>query len=945
MDKQDNNAPDYKSTLNLPRTDFPMKANLPGREPEWLKRWADEDLYGKIRKARAGKPRYILQDGPPYANGDIHLGHAVNKVLKDVVLKSRSMAGFDAPYVPGWDCHGLPIELQVEKKVGKAGQKVDAKAFRAACREYAKEQVSRQREDFKRLGILGSWDEPYLTMNFQYEADQLRALSEVIRRGYLYKGLKPVYWCLDCGSALAEAEVEYEDKTSPAIDVRFPVVDAVAFNKALGSQGGTGPLAVAIWTTTPWTLPANQAVALGAEIPYALIEFEKDIGTERVLVAEPLADALIKRWAAPGYKVVGRALGKDLEGLRVKHPFYEREVPLVLGEHVTLDAGTGAVHTAPGHGIEDFGLGIQYKLKIDNPVDGHGVYLPNTPIFAGEHVFKANDHIVQVLRDHGMLLHHEPFRHSYPHCWRHKTPVIFRATPQWFIGMDQNGLRAKAMQEIKAVKWIPDWGQNRIEAMVGNRPDWCISRQRTWGVPIALFVHKVTGELHPRTAELLETVAKGVEQEGVDFWFSREAKDFLGPEAGDYDKVKDILDVWFDSGVVHYCVGEKRLGIGEKDRADIYLEGSDQHRGWFQSSLLTSVAIRDKAPYKDVLTHGFTVDEQGRKMSKSIGNIIVPQKVIGSLGADVLRLWVASTDYSGELTVSDNILKHNAEAYRKMRNTTRYLLANLYDFDPAANALPPAKMLALDLWLVERARQLQAEIQQAYLDYQFHLIYQKLYSFCVVDLSSFYLDVIKDREYTTQADSVARRSCQTALHQVAEAMVRWLAPILSFTAEEIWHFLPGKREESVFLTTWYTLPEGGKTDMGLWLRVLSVREAVRKELEKLRVEGKIGSSLDAEVDLYCAPELAKALSGLGEELRFALITSYARVHGEDKKPADAVADPEVPGLWVNATASEHTKCVRCWHHRADVGQDKNHPELCARCVSNVTGSGEVRKYA
>jgi isoleucyl-tRNA synthetase len=945
MDNKTDDIPDYKSTLNLPRTDFPMKANLPGREPEWLKRWAETDLYGQIRKARAGKPRYILQDGPPYANGDIHLGHAVNKVLKDIVVKSHTLDGFDSPYVPGWDCHGLPIELQVEKKVGKAGQKVDAKTFRAACREYAKEQISRQREDFKRLGILGAWDEPYLTMNFQFEADQLRALSEVIKHGHLYKGLKPVYWCLDCASALAEAEVEYEDKTSPAIDVRFPVVDAEAFGKALGSKGGSGPISVAIWTTTPWTLPANQAVALGAELPYALLQFEKDVGQERVLVAEPLADAVAERWGLSGYEIVGRALGKDLEGFKVKHPFYDRVVPLVLGEHVTLDAGTGAVHTAPAHGVEDFGLGIQYKLKIDNPVDGNGVYLPNTPIFAGEHVFKANDHVVQVLRDHGMLLHHEPFRHSYPHCWRHKSPVIFRATPQWFIGMDQNGLRQAAMEEIKKVKWIPDWGQNRIEAMVGNRPDWCISRQRTWGVPIALFVHKQSGELHPRTAELLETVAKGVEQEGVDFWFSREEQDFLGDEAKDYDKVKDILDVWFDSGVVHYCVGEKRMGIAPDQKADIYLEGSDQHRGWFQSSLLTSVAIRGKAPYKDVLTHGFTVDEQGRKMSKSIGNVVVPQKVISNLGADVLRLWVASTDYSGELSVSDNILKHNAEAYRKMRNTVRYLLANLYDFDPAQNSVAPANMLALDLWLVERARQLQKELVQAYQDYQYHLIYQKLYGFCVVDLSSFYLDVIKDREYTTQADSVARRSCQTALHHVAEAMVRWLAPILSFTAEEIWHHLPGKREDSVFLATWYAIPEAAKTDMRLWQQVLSVREAVRKELEKLRVDGKIGSSLDAEVDLYCEPELARALGSLGEELRFTLITSYARVHDDGQKPNDAVADPEVAGLWVKATASVHEKCVRCWHHREDTNKDAKHPGLCGRCVSNIVGPGEIRKFA
>jgi isoleucyl-tRNA synthetase len=944
MDKKPDNATDYKSTLNLPQTEFPMKANLPSREPERLKQWAGEDLYGKIRKARAGKPRYILQDGPPYANGDIHLGHAVNKVLKDIVVKSHSLDGFDAPYVPGWDCHGLPIELQVEKKVGKAGQKVDARAFRTACREYAKEQISRQREDFKRLGILGAWDDPYLTMNFQFEADQLRALSEVIQRGHLYKGLKPVYWCLDCASALAEAEVEYEDKNSPAIDVRFKAADEGAFLKALKGASGKGPVSVTIWTTTPWTLPANQAVALGAEIDYALVQLDLGNGPERVLLAEPMVPGILQRWGVTAHEIVGRAKGKALEGLMLEHPFYDRTVPVVLGEHVTLDAGTGAVHTAPGHGQEDFALGVQYGLPIVNPVDGNGLYLPNTPIFAGEHVFKANDHVIQVLRDEGALLHLATLRHSYPHCWRHKTPVIFRATPQWFIGMDHNGLRQHAMDEIKKVKWIPDWGQNRIEAMVGNRPDWCISRQRTWGVPIALFVHKVTGELHPRTSELLESVAKGVEKEGVDYWFDREAKDFLGAEAGDYDKVKDILDVWFDSGVVHYCVGEKRLGIGPDQKADIYLEGSDQHRGWFQSSLLTSVAIRGKAPYKDVLTHGFTVDEQGRKMSKSIGNMIVPQKVIGALGADVLRLWVASTDYSGELSVSDNILKHNAEAYRKMRNTVRYLLANLYDFDPAKHSLAPDKMLALDLWLVERARLLQKEIVQAYQDYQYHLIYQKLYGFCVVDLSSFYLDVIKDREYTTQADSAARRSCQTALYHVAEAMVRWLAPILSFTAEEIWHFLPGKREESVFLATWYALPEAGKTDMRLWQQVLSVREAVRKELEKLRVDGKIGSSLDAEVDLYCEPELAQALGSLGEELRFALITSYARVHGDEKKPKDAVPAEEVAGLWVKVKPSEHVKCVRCWHHREDVGQDKGHPELCARCVTNVTGAGETRKY-
>ncbi|MGE5626313.1 MAG: isoleucine--tRNA ligase [Bacillota bacterium] len=947
MDKKSDDAPDYKNTLNLPRTDFPMKANLPGREPERLKRWAEEGLYARIRQARAGKPRFILQDGPPYANGDIHIGHAVNKVLKDIVVKSRSLEGFDAPYLPGWDCHGLPIELMVEKKVGKAGQKVDVRTFRTACREYAKEQISRQREDFKRLGVLGEWDDPYLTMAFQYEADQIRALAEVIKRGHLYKGLKPVYWCLDCGSALAEAEVEYEDKTSPAVDVRFEAADEGEFLKRLPKVSGRGRVSVPIWTTTPWTLPANQAVALNGEIDYALVEIRTDRGEERVLLAEPLVEQVLKRWSVAEHKIVGRAPGKALEGAKLKHPFYDRTVPVVLGEHVTLDAGTGAVHTAPGHGQEDFALGMQYKLPIENPVDGHGVYLPSTKLFAGQHVFKANDHIVKVLMEQGMLLFHEPYRHSYPHCWRHKTPVIFRATPQWFIGMDQKGLRQKSLSEIGHVQWLPDWGQQRIEAMIANRPDWCISRQRTWGVPIALFVHKETGELHPRTGELLEAVAQGVEKEGIDFWFDREAKDFIGDDAVYYDKVKDILDVWFDSGMVHYCVGEKRLGLSDKPSADLYLEGSDQHRGWFQSSLLTAVAIHDRAPYKAVLTHGFTVDEQGRKMSKSLGNTVVPQKVIGTLGADVLRLWVAATDYSGELAISDNILKHMAEAYRKMRNTTRYLLANLYDFDPAKDSLPAEKMLDLDRWLLARAAQLQNEVLKAYRDYQFHLIYQKVYGFCVVDLSSFYLDVIKDREYTTRADSVARRSCQTAMYHVAEAMVRWIAPILSFTAEEIWEHMPakGQREPSVFLATWHQFPQPAKVDMRLWQQVLAVREVVRRELEKLRVEGKIGSSLDAEVDLYCDPELAQALGSLGEELRFALITSYARVHGDEKRPKDAVSGEGVTGLWVRTKASEHAKCVRCWHHRADVGQDKNHPELCGRCATNISGPGEIRRFA
>ncbi len=937
----------YKDTLNLPRTAFPMKANLPVREPELLKHWQEQDVYQLIRAARAGKPKFILQDGPPNANGNIHLGQAVNKILKDMVVKSRSLDGLDAPYVPGWDCHGLPIEQQVEKKIGRVGQKVDAKAFRAACRAYAQEQVNRQREDFKRLGVFGDWDHPYLTMDPGYEGNQLRALGEVIRRGHLYKGLKPVHWCLDCGSALAEAEVEYEDKVSPSIYVMFPVADEKAFLAKMqtGRYLGEGPISVLIWTTTPWTLPANQAVALRPDFTeYSLLQIRIHDKPIRILVATSLQDMVARQCGFSIEGVAARARGVDLEGLKLRHPFYDRSVPIVLGEHVTLDEGTGAVHTAPGHGREDFALGLQYNLPIDNPVDSHGAFIPGTQLFAGEQVFKANAHIIEVLRERGTLLQHAPYTHSYPHCWRHKTPVIFRATPQWFIGMDQNGLRAQALAEIKQVRWTPGWGEQRIEGMVANRPDWCVSRQRTWGVPIALFVHKHSGELHARTAELLEQVAQRVDKNGIDAWFDMDTAELLGKDAAQYEKVTDILDVWFDSGVAHYCVGEKRLGIGASHKADLYLEGSDQHRGWFQSSLLTSVAIRGKAPFQGVLTHGFTVDEQGRKMSKSLGNVISPQDVIQHLGADVLRLWVAATDYSGELSVSGTILEHMAEAYRKMRNTLRYLLANLYDFDPAVNAVPAEKMLWLDQWLLERARFVQQEVHSAYGRYEFHFIYQKIYNFCVVELSGFYLDVVKDREYTTQGDSLARRSCQTAMLHVAEAMLRWLTPILSFTAEEAWGFMPGRRAASVFLATWHEFPPATGVDKVLWETLLKVRESVKKELEFLRMMGSIGSPLDAEVDLYCDMELANRLQPISGELRFLFITSYARVHPAGARLADAKPSEELPGLWVVAQPSAHAKCARCWHHREDVGSDPEHPELCGRCVENVTGQGETRRF-
>ena len=941
---------DYKNTLNLPQTDFPMKANLAQREPEMIAHWERLGLYRLLREARRGAPKFVLHDGPPYANGEIHIGHAVNKVLKDIIVKARSLDGKDAPYVPGWDCHGLPIELQVEKKVGKAGVKVDARAFRKACRVYAGEQVNKQREDFIRLGVLGDWERPYLTMDYRFEADIVRSLGRLISNGHLYKGSKPVHWCTDCGSALAEAEVEYEDKTSPAIDVRFGVLEEAAVLTRMDHSGDTGhgPIAVVIWTTTPWTLPANQAVAVNPGLDYVLVQ----AGNERLVLAEALMKPALGRWEIDDYRVLGTCLGAALEGLQLRHPFYDRAVPVILGGHVTTDSGTGAVHTAPGHGQEDYVAALRYGLKIDNPVDSNGVFLPGTALFAGEHVFKANDHVIEVLKAKGTLVHEEAFRHSYPHCWRHKTPTIFRATPQWFISMDQHRLRDQALAAIHGVAWTPEWGQARIEGMVNNRPDWCISRQRNWGVPITLFVHKGTGKLHPRTADLIEAAAKHIELSGIDAWFDLDPADLLGEEAAQYDKVTDTLDVWFDSGVTHACVLEQRAEL-DGVPADLYLEGSDQHRGWFQSSLLTAVGMRGGAPYRGVLTHGFTVDQQGRKMSKSLGNVVAPQKVVNSLGADILRLWVAATDYRGEMGVSDEILKRTADAYRRLRNTARFLLANLSGFDPASHIVPVDGMLALDRWAVEQARRLQRQVVAAYDSYEFHLIYQRVHNFCVVDLGGFYLDIIKDRQYTTQRDSVARRSAQTALYHILEAMVRWLAPILSFTAEEIWRYLPGKRGDSVFLETWHEIPAMypviGEADAALafWEQVVEVREGVAKELERLRVAGGIGSGLDAEVALFCGRELRDQLLRLGDELRFVFITSEARVHGTTVVPDEAVHFTLASGdeYWATVVPSEHDKCVRCWHRRPDVGSHSDHPELCGRCVKNVAGSGEMRRFA
>jgi isoleucyl-tRNA synthetase len=941
-------VPDYKQTINLPQTGFSMKADLAQREPKLLAEWEQTDLYGRIRAASKGRPRFLLVDGPPYANGAIHLGHALNKVLKDIIIKSRQLDGFDAPYVPGWDCHGLPIEQQVEKKHGRPGQKLDAAAFRAACRAFATEQVNQQRIDFKRLGMLGDWDHPYMTMDPAFEAHQIRVLGRIIANGHLYQGVKPVHWCFDCRSALAEAEVEYEDHTSTAIDVAFRVRDNRDLERRIGAAAGslgTTPTDIVIWTTTPWSLPANQAVALNADFDYVLVRTRE----RNLILALQLAEVCLARYGLDTEDAVQAELPKDsfkgrlLEQLRVAHPFQDYDVPVILGDHVTAEAGTGAVHTAPAHGQEDFAVARRYDLPVPNPTGNDGRFLPDTPLVGGMKLEEGGKLIVETMRANGTLIHDAAYVHSYPHCWRHHSAVVFRTTPQWFISMDRQGLRAHALRDIRGVKWTPAWGEQRITGMIADRPDWCISRQRTWGVPLAMFVHKVTGELHPRTQELIEAVAQRVAREGIEGWFSLEPAELLAEEAADYEKLKDVMDVWADSGTVFDYMATTRPGF--EMPADLFLEGSDQHRGWFQSSLLLSEGLYAQAPFRGVLTHGFTVDEKGRKMSKSLGNVIPPQKVFGTLGADVLRLWVAATDYANEMSVSDALLNRTADAYRRMRNTVRFLLGNLHGFDPARDLVHPAQMVALDRWAVARTAQLQAEIVEAYREYAFHLVYHKVHNFCIVDLSAIYLDVVRDRLYTTPAGSHARRSAQTALYHIAHAMVRWLAPVLSFTAEEIWRHLPGVSEASVFLAQWHALPEGAAHDVD-WNAFLQLKRDVSRELEKLREAQLIGAPLDAEVDIYCAPAEFDRFNALGKELRFLLITSEARVHKVSAPPPPAVPAAETgrEGVWLAVRAASEPKCVRCWHHRPDVGATAAHPELCGRCVGNLEGPGEERRF-
>jgi len=963
--KENHHMTDYK--VNLPNTKFPMKADLAKREPEVFKKYWD-NLYKKIRLNNQNKQKFILHDGPPYANGPIHLGHALNKILKDIVVKSKTLSGYDAKYVPGWDCHGLPIELEVEKKYGKAGVKISKEEFMQKCREYAAQQIAIQKNAFIRLGIIGDWDNHYATMSPNYEANIIRALAKIINNGYLEKGYKPVHWCTACGSALAEAEVEYRDKNSPAIDVRFSFIDIPKIFK-----GKVEAVSIPIWTTTPWTLPANEAVALNADIEYVLV----DCGnfSEPLVVAKDLLTSCMQRYGIETYTIIIGFLGKDLEDptnlsekIFLQHPFLDKKVPIIVGEHVTVDVGTGAVHTAPAHGQEDFKIIQEYTHKykkyvfeISNPVGTDGCFIEGTPFFAGEHVFKANDHVIEVLKEKGNLLHTESLSHSYPHCWRHKTPLIFRATPQWFISMDRsiNGetLRHKTKSAaVKEVKWLPGYGKERILDMLENRPDWCISRQRLWCTPIALFIHKNSEQLHPKWRELMEIVAAHVEENGIIFWQNLDSKQFLtkyAPEypAEDYLKVTDTLDVWFDSGVSHACVLSK-----EEYPADLYLEGSDQHRGWFQSSILTSVAMNGCAPYKEVVTHGFTVDENGHKMSKSLGNVIDPHKIINANGADILRLWVASVYYPDDVAFSDEILKGVIDIYRRIRNTIRYLISNLYDFDPTKDLVEAHKMVELDLWAVRQALQLQNHAKACYDRYEFYTVYDQLRTFASTWMGNYYLDIIKDRLYTSKDNCLSRRSAQTALYHILEILVRILAPIASFTSEEIWQCMReqfhDKREESVFLATWYDLSDNFAAKIITeddWKDIYQVRVAIYRELEKLRTEGSIGSGLNAEVQLFCGAHLFEVLSKLNKdnaknELRFILITSAVEVLPESQRSNDAYK-AENMDLWIKVMPSKYAKCARCWHQVVDVGLNSEHPTLCERCAGNLFGDGEKRKFA
>ena len=941
---------DYRSTLNLPDTPFPMRGDLPKREPGWVKEWDDKGIYKTLRDARVNAPKFILHDGPPYANGQIHMGHAVNKILKDMIVKARQLKGFDALYIPGWDCHGLPIENAIEKKHGR---NLARDEMQAKSRAYATEQIALQMADFKRLGVLGEWDRPYRTMDFKNEAGEIRAFKRVVERGFVYRGLKPVYWCFDCGSSLAEFEIEYADKKSQTLDVGFlcaqPAKLAAAFNLTKLDKDAFA----VIWTTTAWTIPANQALNLNPELVYALVDTPRGL----LVLAESLVEKCLARYELTG-SVIATALGKNLDGIHFKHPLshvdkgFDRLSPVYLADYATADDGTGLVHSSPAYGVEDFNSCVAHGMAYDdilNPVQGNGAYAADFPLFGGQHIWKAAPVIINTLRDAGRLFATENITHSYPHCWRHKTPVIYRAAAQWFIRMDEGvgvftkdkaakTLRQLALDAIEQTSFYPENGKTRLRDMIAGRPDWCISRQRNWGVPLPFFLHKDSGELHPRTMEILDIAANMVEAGGIEAWSKASIESIFETagcaiDAPNYTKSSDILEVWFDSGTTHTTVlkgSHPGSGHQQGPEADLYLEGHDQHRGWFHSSLLTACAMYDRAPYKSILTHGFTVDSKGHKMSKSLGNGIEPQVVSGKLGAEIIRLWVAASDYSGDIAGDDKILARVVDTYRRVRNTLKFLMANISDFDPATDAVPLDQMIEIDRYAVSRAAQLQADILAHYEVYEFHPVVSKLQIYCSEDLGSFYLDVLKDRLYTTAAKSLARRSAQTALHAITHAMLRWMAPFLSFTAEEAWTLIGNT--PSIYTETYAKLPTPDDALLAKWSRIREIRDSANKEIETLRADGKIGSSLQANVTLELTAQPLLDVNSLGEDLKFAFIVSEIEVFAGDV-------------LTVQVKPSTATKCERCWHYVADVGADATHPTICGRCISNLHGAGEVRTFA
>ena len=935
-----------------------MRGNLPKREPGWVAQWQEKRVYQAIRQASAGRPKFILHDGPPYANGSIHIGHAVNKILKDIIVKSRNMAGFDAHYVPGWDCHGMPIEIQIEKKFGKS---LPVGEVQAKARAYALEQVANQKHEFERLGVLGQWDEPYLTMDFTTEANEIRVLGKILEKGYVFRGLKPVIWCFDCGSALAEAEVEYADRTDPAIDVAFPFVEKQALATAFDVEEVTDG-AIVIWTTTPWTIPSNQALNVNPELEYALVALQTPRATGSMLIiAKDRVTACLENWGLTG-EVIAVTTGQSLDGVSFRHPLassdsaFDRLSPIYLGDYVTIETGTGVVHSSPAYGVEDFLSCKAHDLSdadILNPVMGDGRFASSLALFGGLSIWDANPKIVQTLEEAGTLVKVQKHKHSYMHCWRHKTPIIYRATSQWFAGMDikpkdgQSSLRDSALKAISETQFYPSWGRARLYNMIANRPDWTLSRQRQWGVPMAFFVHKETGALHPETHRLLEEVAKRVQTHGIEAWQNITPADLLSPEdALLYEKNRDTLDVWFDSGSTHATVmgGPDNCDSGSHgDRlawpADLYLEGSDQHRGWFHSSLLTGCMLYGQAPYKGLLTHGFVVDGQGRKMSKSVGNVIAPQKVSDSLGAEILRLWVAATDYAGELSISDEILKRVVESYRRIRNTLRFLLANLSDFDEAKDLLAPESLLEIDQYALVMTAEMQKDVLAHFEKYEFHPAVSRLQTFCSEDLGAFYLDVLKDRLYTSAPNSHARRSAQTALLHISLSLVKMLAPVLSFTAEEAWQVMrettlgsvDQESELTIFAQCYHAIPAIDHSEplLNKWSVLRDIRAQVLRELEVLRADGAIGSSLQAEVVLTASGAELAALESLGDQLKFVLIVSHASVQAGDG------------ALKIGVSASTKQKCARCWHYAEDIGHNESHPDICGRCVNNLTEAGSV----